>query len=29
MFRDNFRKYEDEADEAVRSAGPNPKIALA
>ena len=29
MFRDNFRKFEDEADEAVRSAGPNPRIALA
>ncbi|MDE3175497.1 MAG: phosphoenolpyruvate carboxykinase [Pseudomonadota bacterium] len=29
MFRDNFRKFEDDADEAVRSAGPNPRIALA
>ena len=29
MFRDNFRKFEDAADEAVRSAGPNPRIALA
>ena len=29
MFRDNFRKFEDQADEAVRTAGPNPRIALA
>jgi len=29
MFRDNFAKFEDAADEAVRSAGPNPRIALA
>jgi phosphoenolpyruvate carboxykinase (ATP) len=29
MFRDNFRKFEDAADEAVRSAGPNPRVALA
>jgi phosphoenolpyruvate carboxykinase (ATP) len=29
MFRDNFRKFEDEADESVRSAGPTPRIALA
>jgi phosphoenolpyruvate carboxykinase (ATP) len=29
MFRDNFRKFEDDADENVRAAGPNPRIALA
>jgi phosphoenolpyruvate carboxykinase (ATP) len=29
MFRDNFRKFENAADEAVRSSGPNPRIALA
>jgi phosphoenolpyruvate carboxykinase (ATP) len=29
MFRDNFRKFEDAADETVRSAGPNPRVALA
>jgi phosphoenolpyruvate carboxykinase (ATP) len=29
MFRDNFRKFEDEADESVRSAGPASRIALA
>jgi phosphoenolpyruvate carboxykinase (ATP) len=28
MFRDNFAKFEAEADEAVRSAGPNPRVAL-
>ncbi len=29
MFRDNFAKFEDQADAAVRSAGPNPRVALA
>ena len=29
MFRENFRKFENETDEAVRAAGPSPRIALA
>ena len=29
MFRDNFAKFEDQAEDAVRSAGPNPRVALA
>jgi hypothetical protein len=29
MFRDNFAKFEDAADEAAPSAGPNPRIAVA
>jgi phosphoenolpyruvate carboxykinase (ATP) len=29
MFRDNFKRFETHADERVRAAGPNPRIALA
>jgi hypothetical protein len=28
MFRDNFKKFEDYADEHVRAAAPSPRIAL-
>jgi phosphoenolpyruvate carboxykinase (ATP) len=28
MFRDNFKKFEDYADEQVRAAAPSPRIAL-
>ena len=29
MFRENFAKFENHVDEPVRSAGPNPRVALA
>jgi hypothetical protein len=29
MFRDNFKRFETHADEPIRAAGPNPRIALA